>query len=113
MNHENVQRLHRGEGLAVARRPRRTKPPRPSVDFNRDLVLLAAQGNHATGGYDILLDSAGEAGGGITFNVTGTSPGPGCIVTRMLTQPVDIARLSRVDPPVTFVVTPHTTVCAP
>ena len=89
------------------------QPPRPSVDFTRDVVLLAAQGNQATGGYNILLDSAEEAGGGITVKVTETSPGPGCIVTQMLTQPVDIARLPRVETPVTFVVTPHATVCAP
>lgn len=84
-------------------RTRSPQPPLPEVDFAREMVLVAALGARATGGYDILIESAYEGPTGLTIHVLSTSPGSTCVVTLALTRPVDIARLPRHNGPVAFV----------
>jgi protease stability complex PrcB-like protein len=68
-------------------------PPLPTVDFSREMILVAALGARSTGGYGIMIDAANEAdNGGINVTVRSTSP-LNCLVTEAFTQPVDIARL--------------------
>lgn len=78
-------------------------PPLPAVDFSREVIVLAALGERPTGGYQILIDSATTASeGGVVVHVRTVSPGARCGVYHALTQPVDLARLPRVQGPVTF-----------
>ena len=86
-------------------------PPLPSIDFAREMVVVAALGERNSGGYGILIDSAAASGGGLRVFVRTTSPGPRCFVTGALTQPVDAARLPRVDGPVEFVERAEVTDC--
>jgi hypothetical protein len=68
-------------------------PPAPTIDFSREMVLVAALGARGTGGFDILIEGATEADDrGLNVAVRSTSPG-NCPVTLAFTQPVDIARL--------------------
>jgi hypothetical protein len=68
-------------------------PPLPTVDFSREMILVAALGAHSTGGYGIMIDGANEAAnGGINVTIRSISP-LNCLVTEAFTQPVDIARL--------------------
>jgi protease stability complex PrcB-like protein len=63
---------------------------RPAVDFTRDLVVAVAAGQRPTGGYEIAVDAVRLANGELTVEVVETTPGPNCMATTSLTQPVDI-----------------------
>jgi PrcB C-terminal len=63
---------------------------RPAVDFTRDIVLAVTAGQRPTGGYEIAVDRVRQANGELTVEVVETTPGPNCITTASLTQPVDI-----------------------
>jgi len=63
---------------------------RPSVDFTKDLVLAVASGQHPTGGYGIEIQRVTQNGGELSVEVKETSPGPNCVTTSALTQPVDV-----------------------
>ena len=73
----------------------RPVPPLPEIDFSREVVVLVALGNRATGGYGILIDGAATTASEATILVRSISPGAKCGVTAALTQPVDIARMTR------------------
>jgi hypothetical protein len=63
---------------------------RPAVDFTRDLVIAVAAGQQPTGGHGIAVSRVGQNNGELTIEVVVTSPGPNCMTTSSLTQPVDI-----------------------
>jgi hypothetical protein len=65
------------------------KPAAPAVDFTRDMVVLAAMGTRSSGGYSIQL-RAFESSLAVFAEVVETSPGPTCMVTAALTQPVTL-----------------------
>jgi protease stability complex PrcB-like protein len=63
---------------------------RPAVDFTRDMVVAVAAGQRPTGGYEIAVDRVRQADGELTVEVVETAPGPNCVTTASLTQPVDV-----------------------
>lgn len=63
---------------------------RPAVDFTRDLVVAVAAGQQSSGGYEIAVDRISESNGELVIEVVETSPGPNCMTTSVLTQPVDV-----------------------
>jgi hypothetical protein len=63
---------------------------RPAVDFNRDVVIVAAAGQRPTGGHEIAVTRVTQTQGGLTVEVVERAPGPNCMTTASLTQPVDI-----------------------
>ncbi len=67
---------------------------RPDVDFGRDLVIAVASGERASGGHDIAVQRVGRTGGELRIEVLETSPGPNCMNTAALTQPVDVVVVS-------------------
>ena len=68
------------------------QPALPAVDFSTQMVLLAAQGDQTSGGFGIFIDGAFTTlDGTVIAAVTTASPGPGCIRTPQVTQPVDAA----------------------
>jgi protease stability complex PrcB-like protein len=68
------------------------QPALPAVDFSTQMVLLAAQGDQATGGFGIFIDGAAlTLDGTLIVAVTTASPGPGCLNPQQVTQPVDVA----------------------
>jgi len=83
-----------------------SEPPLPLVEFDREIVVLAALGSRNTGGYDVLLEAASIEGSQVTLTVRETAPGSTCARIHVLTQPVDIARLSRREEPIHFVTVP-------
>lgn len=62
----------------------------PRVDFGRDLVIAVASGERSTGGHDIEVQRVTRSGGDLRIEVLRTSPGPDCMTTAALTQPVDV-----------------------
>ena len=83
----------------------RPKPPSPSVDFSKDMVLVAATGTKPSGGYSISIVSVHEAARYLVATAVRTSPGPRCGTTAALTAPADIVRVPASAKPVrwTFV----------
>jgi hypothetical protein len=63
---------------------------RPAVDFTRDVVVVAAAGQRQTGGHEIAIDRVTQTDGELTVEVVERTPGPNCMTTASLTQPVDI-----------------------
>ncbi|MFQ5890181.1 MAG: protease complex subunit PrcB family protein [Gemmatimonadota bacterium] len=85
--------------------------PPPTVDFDREMVILAGMGRRATGGYTIAIDSAYVSDEGLVVWVTETSPGAGCVTTQAFTAPAAAARVPRLDGRVRFTETARTRDC--
>lgn len=79
-------------------------PSLPPIDFEKEMVLLAAMGRKSTGGHNIILESMTAEGDHQVVTVREEVPGAGCLTSQVLTQPADIARIPRTDQPVTFTV---------
>jgi len=77
-------------------------PPRPEVDFTRDMIILAALGEQVSGGFGVRVDAATRNAEAVTVLVKRVVPAPPCLVVTVLTQPVDVARLPRSPLPVRF-----------
>jgi len=69
----------------------------PAVDFNRDVVIAVAAGQRPTGGYEIVIDRVAQSGGQLTVEVVERTPGPNCMTTASLTQPVDVVVVPAAD----------------
>jgi hypothetical protein len=63
---------------------------RPAVDFSRDLVIAVAAGQRPTGGHEIAVSKVSQTDGELRVEVVETTPGPNCMTTSALTQPVDV-----------------------
>lgn len=78
----------------------------PAVDFGREMVLVAAMGRRATGGYTVTIEAVDEAGGEWVARVAEQSPGPRCGTTQAVTSPVDVVVVPHTDRPIRWVVRP-------
>lgn len=79
------------------------RPARPTVDFDREIVIAAAMGERSTGGYAISVRGVYESGGRIYVDVLETVPGPGCMLIQAVTSPLDLIRVWRTGAEVVFV----------
>ena len=77
-------------------------PAPPEIDFTREMVVMAALGERPSSGYTILVDSATLSNKSLTIWIGTIRPGPHCGTATVLTQPVDVARLPRIDATVRF-----------
>jgi len=77
-------------------------PPLPQVDFAREMVVVAALGRRASGGWSIVIDSAAWRGRVVDVFVRQLAPGRGCFTSAAISAPVDVALLPRRDAPVRF-----------
>lgn len=71
---------------------------RPAVDFSRDVVVVAAAGQRPSGGHEIVVDRVSQTDGELAVEVVETTPGPNCMTTSSLTQPVDVVLVPAVAP---------------
>ena len=76
--------------------------PLPAVDFTRERVAIVALGQQPTTAYSVVIDSAVAAPGRLTVWSHLVLPPAGCVGANMLTQPVDLVRLPRLDGAVEF-----------
>ena len=80
----------------------RPQPSRPAIDFDRQMVVLAA-GGPGNGCFQVEITRAmRKADGSLEVEVTNTEPGPTCVCTEQLIQPVHVVRLERVEGPERF-----------
>jgi hypothetical protein len=77
-------------------------PAAPVVDFEREVVLLAAMGSRSSGGYHVQVQQAVAQADRVVVRVIETSPGSGCITFAAFTEPVDIVKLPRTAVPIEF-----------
>ena len=69
------------------------KPPVPTFDFDRAMVVVVALGRQRSGGYAIRVERAYREEATTVIVVHEESPGERCVVTNALTSPVDVAKL--------------------
>ena len=79
-------------------------PPRPEVDFSREMLLLAAMGAQPSGGYRIRIERVLDDGAELEAHVVHTSPGPRCGAIAAITHPVDVIRIAATPRPVRWLV---------
>lgn len=89
-----------GEMIGAPLLPADTTLLRRMVDFDQDMVLVAAMGTRSSGGHDITISDVTPESGGLL--VTVTTRHPQGMATMSLTAPVDTVVVPRVDGPVTF-----------
>ena len=85
--------------------------PAPNVNFATQMIVVAALGERNSGGYSIRVDSALRTAEGLTIWIGTISAGAHCGTVTMLTQPVDIASLTRVNGAVRFIDVPSVVDC--
>lgn len=76
--------------------------PVPKVDFSRQMVVLLALGQRPTGGYSLKFDGTSSSGIGVVVSYTITVPGPGCMTAQVLSSPVELVAVPRMDGVVHF-----------
>jgi hypothetical protein len=69
---------------------------RPAIDFSHNLVVAVSAGQRPSGGYEIAVESVHQANGELAVQVVETNPGPNCMTTSSLTQPVDVVAIPTV-----------------
>lgn len=83
----------------------------PAVDFDRDMVLVAAMGLRSTGGYSISVEGVFESTDGIYVRVLESVPGSRCGTTQALTAPVTVVTIPQRDGPVIWLERTRTRSC--
>ena len=76
--------------------------PAPNVDLSTQMVVVLALGARNTGGYEIKFDAMTVETGGAVIRYTTTSPAPECATTQMVTSPIDVVSVPRVDGQIRF-----------
>ncbi len=73
-------------------------PPLPGIDFEREMVMLAAMGTGNNGCFRVEVSAITlRASGGLDVEVTELEPGTSCSCTQAITQPVHVVRLQRIE----------------
>ncbi len=80
-----------------------TPPAAPAIDFDGQLILVAAMGMRPSGGFQITINDVRLVGEFVRISVTEKSPGDGCLVTGAVTDPIDVVAVPRFDGPPTFI----------
>lgn len=83
-------------------RGRSPQPVLPEVGFAAEMVIAAAMGSRASGGYSIHIDGVYESEGRVYVVVREVSP-KNCFVTAAITAPVTAVRVPRHNVAVVFV----------
>lgn len=76
--------------------------PRPDVDFDHSIVLVAILGLRDRGGHDIAIADVTVRSDSLITTVHVTVPGPSCSGPEVITTPIAIVEVNRPDMPVRF-----------
>ena len=77
-------------------------PELPEVDFSREMVVVAAMGQQPSSGYAIIIDGAYERDDRLEVVVKSVINLKCGAVLTMVTSPIDIVRLPKIERPVVF-----------
>ncbi|UCC71027.1 MAG: protease complex subunit PrcB family protein [Gemmatimonadota bacterium] len=87
------------------------RPEPPAVDFEQEMVIAAAMGQRATGGYTISIPEVYQQEGSVYAVVKEVAPAANCIVTQALSAPVVAVSMPRSEDAVSFVEREETVEC--
>lgn len=79
------------------------RPTVPSIDFARDVVIVASMGGQSGGGHEISVADVRIAGGNARISIVERSPGRRCVTTAAMTAPVAVVVVPRFAGRATFV----------
>lgn len=68
---------------------------RPRFDLRREFLIEVYRGECPTGGYRIHVKTVEQEGQNVTVTVTLENPGPGEVVTMVITYPFEIVKIQR------------------
>jgi hypothetical protein len=71
------------------------QPPRPVVDFSRDVVILAAMGTRPSTGYSVSITEVRVHAGTFYVRVVEQAPGRRCATGDAITAPIHAVRAPR------------------
>ena len=77
-------------------------PEPPEIDFSREMVIVAAMGQRPTSGYEIIIEGAYERDDRLEVVVKSVITARCGLVYTMVTSPIDIVRLPKIERPVVF-----------
>lgn len=86
-------------------------PEPPTVDFTRDMVIIAAMGRRSTAGYAVSVEGVYTSDGALYVDVLERSPGVGCLSAQVITAPVTAVRVRVHGGPVRFVTREESGAC--
>ena len=73
-------------------------PPLPAIDFDREMVVVAALGSRSNGCFAVEVAAITLKGvGQVEIEVVETEPGPACACTEAITHPAHVVSLERSD----------------
>lgn len=78
------------------------KRPHPTIDFSREVVIVAALGTKPTGGFAIEITRIVRTKDAIEIYIRTTAPQDGLKPPPGPTSPIVLARMAKPDRPVTF-----------
>jgi len=81
----------------------RTLPPQ--IDFNTYMLVIVAIGRQPSSGFTVKITGATRDRDGLVVHVTIERPGENCGTATVITSPIAIARMPRLDGPVRFDIT--------
>ena len=71
------------------------KETAPSIDFEKNVVLLVALGQKTSGGHTIKVSSVVETKDSTIVNILKTSPGKSCMTAEVITYPYQIVQIEK------------------
>ncbi len=86
-------------------------PDPPAIDFDAQMVIVAAMGERKTGGYTIAIEEVTDGEDGVTARVVETSPGASCDTVQVITAPVAAVSVTRREGSAVFVEETKTEEC--
>lgn len=78
------------------------QPAQPNVAFGTDMIIAAFMGQRNTGGYAVTIEDIRENNEFIVVEIELETPGDGCVVEQVSTQPHHVIVLPDSDLPVQF-----------
>ena len=76
--------------------------PLPDIDFQQNVLIIAAMGTRPTGGYSLEITSVLEGSQRIVVTVAEQSPGAHCVTTQAITHPIAIVTTAQTQKPFEF-----------
>lgn len=72
-------------------------PALPTVDFSKEMLVLVFQGSQSNGGYSIEVTGVEKEEEVVGVAVKEVSPGASCFTTQVITAPLHVVKIPKVD----------------
>ena len=79
------------------------KPPIPTIDFEKNMLIAIALGERNSGSYSLQVESIIENKNNIKVIIDENKPGPSCITPSVMIYPFQLIKISLPKKPITYV----------